>query len=64
MSFKNSRIIRNILLLMANEIPNMSNSDLRNVALVNLQYYYNFSLCGFDRCASLSLYYGENINVI
>ncbi|XP_055311762.1 uncharacterized protein LOC129574190 isoform X2 [Sitodiplosis mosellana] len=32
MSFKNSRIIRNILLFVCVEIPNLSNSDLQNIA--------------------------------
>lgn len=38
LSFKNSRIMRNILLLMTNEICNLSNSDLRNIALVSVLF--------------------------
>lgn len=34
MQFKNSRIIRNMLLMMENEIPNMSNSELQTYAMV------------------------------
>lgn len=34
MSFKNTRIIRNLLLLMKNEVSQLSNEDLRNTAWV------------------------------
>lgn len=36
MLYKNSRIMRNILLLMGNELPKMSSSDLAEISVVKL----------------------------